>query len=113
MAPSEVTQFLRKTFNEFDFETSDLEIEVLKSSVWKHTTLCDKGVFSFIIISQLRRRIKLKFSQVCYFMCLLRNTGEKWEDAGLWQLSIVSTVFNMDGSTISTSIKSLPLLCTR
>ena len=31
------------------------KIEVSKSSVWKHTTLCDKGVFSFIIISQRRQ----------------------------------------------------------
>ena len=26
---------------------------------------CDKGVFSFIILSQLQRPIELKFSQVC------------------------------------------------
>ena len=31
-------------------------------------TSCDKGVFSFITISQLRRPIELKFSQVVYFM---------------------------------------------
>ena len=70
-------------FHEFDFETSDLEFEVSKSSIWKHTTSCDKGVFSFIIISQLRRPIELKFSQVCYFMHMLRYT--KWED---WSLTI-------------------------
>ena len=34
-------------FDEFDFETSELDFEVLKSSIWKHTTLCDKGVFFF------------------------------------------------------------------
>ena len=37
-------------FHEFDFETSDLEFEVSKSSIWKHTTLCDmcdKVVFFF------------------------------------------------------------------
>ena len=35
------------TFHEFDFETSSLEFEVLKSSIWEHTTSCDKGVFFF------------------------------------------------------------------
>ena len=34
-------------FHEFDFETSSLEFEVTKSSIWKHTTSCDKGVFVF------------------------------------------------------------------
>ena len=53
-------------FHEFDFETSDLELEVSKSSKWKHTTSCDKVFFlSFIVISQLWRLVELKFSQVC------------------------------------------------
>ena len=30
--------------------------------------MCDKGVFSSIILSQLRRPIEFKFWQVCYFM---------------------------------------------
>ena len=39
-----------------------------------HTTSCDKDVFfSFIVISQLRRPIKQKFSQVYYFMHMLRQ----------------------------------------
>ena len=33
-------------FHEFDFDTSDLEFEVPKSRIWKHTTSCDKGFFS-------------------------------------------------------------------
>ena len=78
-APSEVTYNLvsekEVIFHEFGIETSDLEFPVLKSSIWKHTTSCDKGVFSFIIISQLRRPIELKFSQVCYFMHMLRYTN--------------------------------------
>ena len=65
-------------FHEFDFETSDLEFEVSKSSIWKHTTSSDKGFYSYIIISQLQRPIEFKFSQVCYFMHMLRYT--KWED---------------------------------
>ena len=79
-------------FQEFDFETSDLEFEVSKSSIWKHTTKCNKGVFSFIIISQLRQPIKLKLSQVCHFMHMLRYT--KWEHWSLTILTILSTVFN-------------------
>ena len=78
-------------FHEFDFETSDLEFEVSKWSIWKHTTLCDKGVFSSIILSQLWRAIELKFSQVCYFVQMLRYT--KWEDWS-WQLPILFSVFN-------------------
>ena len=41
-------------FHEFDSETSDLEFEVSKSTIETHTTSYDKGVLSFIIISQLR-----------------------------------------------------------
>ena len=41
-------------FLEFDFETSELDLEVSKLIISKHTTLCDKGVFGFIIL-QLRR----------------------------------------------------------
>ena len=44
-------------FQEFDFKTSELDFEVLKSSIWKHTTSCDKGVFSFIILLQLKQPI--------------------------------------------------------
>ena len=75
------------TFDELDFETSYLDLEVLKSSIWKHTTLCDKGVFSFIIMSQLRQPIDLKFSQVCYFIHMLRYI--EWED---WSLTITNSV---------------------
>ena len=74
-------------FHEFHFETSSLEFEVSKSNIWKHRTLCDKGVFSFIIISQLRRPIELKISQVCYYMHMLRYS--KWED---WSLTITNSV---------------------
>ena len=37
-------------FHEFDFKTSELDFEVSLSSIRKHTTLCDKGAFSFTII---------------------------------------------------------------
>ena len=65
-------------FHEFDFETSDLEFGVSKSNIWKHTTSCYNGVFSFIVISQLRRPIiELKFSQVCYFMRYTNTNSEE------------------------------------
>ena len=51
-------------FNELDFETLELDFEV--SSIWKHTTLCDKGDFSFIIISQFRYQL----SSVLYYQQL-------------------------------------------
>ena len=55
-------------FHKFGFKITDLEFVVSKSSIWKHTTLCNKGVFSLIIISQLWKPVELKCSQVCYFM---------------------------------------------
>ena len=36
--------------------------------IWKLTNLCNKSVFSFIILSQLRWPIESTFSQICYFM---------------------------------------------
>ena len=35
------------TFHEFDFETSDLELDVSKSTILTHTTSSNKGVFFF------------------------------------------------------------------
>ena len=84
---SNVVLVVKVFFHEFDFETSTLEFEVSKSSIWKHTTLCDKGVFSFIIISRLRWPIELNFSQVFYFVHMLRYT--KWED---WSLTIDQSI---------------------
>ena len=51
-------------FHEFDFDTSESDFEVPKSSIWK---LCaTKGVFSSIVISQLRQQIEIKISQFFY-----------------------------------------------
>ena len=46
MTPSEVTLVFEKEviFHELDFETSDLELEVSKSTILTHATSCDKGV---------------------------------------------------------------------
>ena len=74
-------------FHEFDFETTDLEFEVSKSSIWKHTTSCDKGVFSFIVISQLWQPIELKCSQVFYFMHMYKYIKSKD-----WSLTITNSV---------------------
>ena len=64
-----------------------LRPKTLKSSIWKHTTMCAKDVFSSINISNLRRPIEFKFLQVCYFVYTLRYT--KWED---WSLTITKGV---------------------
>ena len=61
-------------FHEFDFKTSDLDLDVLKSSIWKHKTLCDKGIFSFIIILQLWQPIELKFSQANVILSIRWDT---------------------------------------
>ena len=71
----------RSNFPRIWFRDLRIDFEVPKSSIWKHTTSCDMNVFSFIIISQLRRPIEFKLSQVCYFMhtCMLRyNKCEDW-----------------------------------
>ena len=47
---------------EFDFEISEFDFKVSKVSIWKHTTSSDQGVFTHIIISQLRR---YKFVILC------------------------------------------------
>ena len=58
---------LWSNFQQIWFRDLKFRIEVSKSSIWKHTTSCDQGFFSFIVISQLRWPIELKFSQICYF----------------------------------------------
>ena len=78
-------------FHEFDFETSELDFEVSKSSIWKHTTGC--FFFYYYYISQLRRPIELKFSQVCHFVHTVYSDTPS-EKSGLWQLPIVSSAFN-------------------
>ena len=75
-------------FNFFYFKTSVLDFEVSKSSIGKHTILCDKGLVSLIIISHFRQPIERKFSQFCNFMHMQIS-----EMTGLRQLPIVSSVF--------------------
>ena len=74
-------------FHEFDFKTSELDFEVskfqdLRITFWglkikhlnAHILSVTQGVFSFIIFSQFRQPIELKFSQVCLFVHMLTYT---------------------------------------
>ena len=83
----ERSNFSLKYFNWIRDLIWGLEIKHMKAY-----KLCDKGVFSSIILSQLRRPAELKFSQVCYFMHFSRSS----EKTGLWQLPIVSSVFTLN-----------------
>ena len=84
----ERSNFPRIWFRDLRFTIWGLEIKRLKAHnfVWPW---CDKGVFSFINISQLRRPSELKYSQICYFMLRYTNC----EDYSLWQFPKVSSVF--------------------
>ena len=105
-------------FHQFDFETSSLEFEVSKASIRKHTTSCDKGVFSFIIILQtLADRLSSNFHRFV-ILCICWETPSK--KTGLWQLPIVSTVFKQTSippsfvehsSVFHSSEIPSPLLC--
>ena len=80
-------------FQECDFETSELDFEVSKSSIWKHTTSCDKGSFSFFIISNFDDQLnELKNCTGLLFFACWDTPSEK---TGLWQLLKVSSVFNL------------------
>ena len=75
------------------FETSDLEFEVSKSSIWKHTTSwCDKGVFFLsIIFCNFDDRLSSNFHR---FVILCECWDTPTVKTSLWQLPIVSSVFN-------------------
>ena len=80
----------------FESEAASELVTTARASIWKHTTSCDKGVFSVVLISQLQWPIELKLSQVCYFMHMLgyKRMYTRWE-YGLWQLSKVSSAFEV------------------
>ena len=82
-------------FHEVDFETSDLELEVSKSTIWTHTTSCDKGVFFLSLLSRkFDDRLSSNFHRfVRPILCICLDTPTL--KASLWQLPIVSTVFNI------------------
>ena len=75
-------------FHEFDFETSRLEFEVSKSSIWKHTTSCDKGVFFFhSYLATPTTNWAQIFTGLLFYAYVERYT--KWED---WSLTIINSV---------------------
>ena len=94
-------------FHEFDLETSDLEFEVSKSSIWKHTSSC----FFFHTNSYLTTPVDQSSSNfhrfVIWCVCwdkTLDTIGNcqrpvfslgvtPSENTGLWQLPKVSNVF--------------------
>ena len=81
-------------FHEFDFGTSDLEFWGLEIKHLKSAQLCvsDKGVFSFIIISQLRRQMNSSLlfwdTPTSIHVCWDTPTVK----TSLWQLPIVSII---------------------
>ena len=80
--------------HEFDFKTSDLEFEVPKSSIWKHTTSCDHGATQVFFLSLISRDFEDWLSSnfhrfVILFICWDTSTVK----TSLWQLPIVSIVF--------------------
>ena len=64
-----------------------LQVETVLLGISEHTNLCNKGVFSFIVLLQLRWPVEFKFSQVCYFMHILRYTKCEY-----WSLTITKRV---------------------
>ena len=78
-------------FLEFDFETSDLELEGSKSSIWKHPYSCNKGVFLSLLSCNFDDWLSPNFHR-CVILCILCwDTAS--EKTGLWQLPILSSVF--------------------
>ena len=73
-------------FYEFDFETSELELEVSNSNICKHTTSCDKGVFSLHYSRNFDDQLSSNFLRFV-ILCICWYT--KW----LWQLPLMSSVF--------------------
>ena len=77
-------------FHQFDFETSELEFEAMKSRFWKHTTLCDKSVFFYKLSRNFNHQLSSNFHGFV-ILCTCWDTPS--EKTGLWQLPIVSSVF--------------------
>ena len=68
------SNFSMKYLNRFRDHSWGLEYKHLKAR-----NLCDEGGFSSIILSQHRRPIEFKFSQVCYFMHTPSETTGRWQ----------------------------------
>ena len=73
-------------FHEFDFET--LEFEVLKSSIWKHTTCVSRVFFLSLLSCNFDDALSSNFHRFVILPICWHTLNEK---TGLWQLSRVST----------------------
>ena len=95
-------------FHEFDFETSDLELEVSKSSIRKAHNLVWKGWFFLSLLSRnFDDRLSWNFHRFV-ILCICWDTAS--EKTGRWQLPIVSTVFKTNRiSVINMSSKWIKL----
>ena len=84
----ERSNFTRIWFRDLRF----IEFEVSKSSIWKHTTSSDKGVFFLSLLSRNSDdQSSSNFHRLVIF-CICWDTPS--ETTGLWQLPNVSSVFN-------------------
>ena len=77
-------------FHEFDFENSELDFEVSRSSIWKHTTSCDNVFFLSLLSRNFDDQLKSNFHR---FVILYIGWDTPSEETGLWQLLKVSSVF--------------------
>ena len=77
-------------FHEFDFETSDLEFEVSKSSIWESTQLRVTRVLFLILSRNFDHRLSSNFH---WFVMLCICWDTPTVKASLWQLPVVSRVF--------------------
>ena len=99
-------------YHEFDFETSDLEFEVSKSSIWNQKTLCDNVFFYFNVL--LSRNFDKRLSSNLHkFVILGRCWDTPSEKTGLWQLPIVPSVFKggSDENVVQEEIRHIPKYC--
>ena len=90
-------------FHEFDFKTSDLELKVSKSTIWTHTTSCDKGGFFLSLLSRkFDDRLSSNFHRFV-ILCICWDTPTV--KASLWQLPIVYTAFKINGNQKTVGFK--------
>ena len=82
-------------FHEFDFETSEFDFEVSKSSIWKQTTSCDKGVFFFgqYYLATSTTNWDIHFHRYVT-LCIWWDTVSG--KTGIWQLPKVTSAFRVN-----------------
>ena len=80
------------------------------SGIWKHTQLCNKGVFFFIVFLQLRWPIELKLSQICYLMHIIQIHQVRTLVFGDYKMCPVALKQLLDNSLASFQYHHAPLL---